>query len=495
MPQGNPGITAVSFPFLDRGFVAMRKFSHSLFLLLALWATPLLAQEKPSPHFKSPTHPEAAANKAYVDSTIAAAIAASGRVSAASLGILPTNTAVANSTAIAAAFTAFGAVGGGEIQFTCGTYLFTQIDNNVPGVLLRGQNIRPPTDAGTNANCVQFVATQTGTFFKHRTPYHANRAKYSGGGFSGITFNANGFATRLIEVDTVNFGTYIGSLLNAVGSEAAWFKSGLSGSDVADAADIQGASINLTCRQLDGTAAQNASCYKLDGSTNSNFSYNDDVKLRCQIYNGNCLQGVNADNNRIMLSSYRAAGGTGYTAYIYGGTAGFRNNYFLHFGGNAPTYAQGTNDGVTPVSNEIAFFDNDNGTPVPLAGTGSQWHGEFRQTYTPTVTCTSGTLSSYTNTGAQFVRRKANQIWLTFETFLSDVGTCTGDIQISLPSTASSSVATGVGTERAATGRSLMITILPGENVMRLTNIPAGTPVNPASGWVVSSTISYLTIP
>lgn len=422
---------------------------------------------------------------------------ASGLGTAAYYGILPTNTAAQNDAAIAAAISTLGALGGGTINFPCADYRFTLIDNNVQGVLLKGQAPVGPRDSGTSKFCTRFIASQSGTLMRHRTPYGQGLSKYVGGGFENIALDANGLAGRLLDVDTVNGGTYVGALMNAQGREAAWFHSGISGQDVADAADVQRTRINLFCRQIDGTPARAADCFRLDGSANANFSGNEQARFTCVTYNGNCISGVNADNNSISVGNYRAPGGAGQTVYAYAvssSTSGFRNNFFYHFSGNGPSYTQGTNDaGVTAgVHNEIAFFDLDNGTPVPTAGTGSAWNGEFQQTYSPVITCGSGTLGAYSGT-PRFVRRASKQVALFYEVVISNVGSCTGSVNISLPAPVDAGApSVGSAVERAATGNSYFLLATPGSTSMRLFIPPAGQAVNPQTGWVISTQISYL---
>jgi hypothetical protein len=421
---------------------------------------------------------------------------ASGLGTAAFYGILPTNTAAQNDAAMASALASLGALGGGTINFPCGAYQFNQVDNNVQGVLLKGQAPVGPRDAGTSKFCTRFVANTAGILMRHRTPYGQGLSKYVGGGFENIALDANGLATRLIDVDTVNGGTYIGAVMNAQGREAAWFHSGVSGQDVADAADVQRTRVNLFCRQIDGTAAQTADCFRLDGSANANFSVNEQVRFACATYNGNCLTGVNADNNSISVVNFRVSGGNGQTVYAYGvssSTSGFRNNFFYHFSGNAPSYVQGTADtGVTGgVKNEISFFDTDNSTPVPMSGIGSAWYGEFQQTYSPTVTCGSGSLTSYSGT-PKFIRRAGKQITLSYELVIGNVGSCTGSVNISLPAPVDGVVpSTGSAVERAATGNSYLLLAAPGLTSMRFIP-PAGQSVNLQTGWVISTSINYL---
>lgn len=415
-------------------------------------------------------------------------------------GLLASNTGAQNDAASAKAVAALGANGGGVLTFPCANFQFaTGVDNNVQGVLFRG----PPSpnggrDSGTFSTCAQFVATQAGsTLFKHRTPYGQGFSKFIGGGFEGIMLNGNNVATRVLDVDTVNNGSYLGFITGSVGREAAWFHTGTSHVDVSDNADIQSARIFLTCRQIDGTAQGAADCYRLDGGSNANFSMNEEVTLKCQFLNGNCITGMNADNNRINLNAYRAGSGTGRAVYGYAansstGSVGFDNNFFSHFSSNAPSYLQGLTDtGATGiVKNEIAFLDTANSTPVPTVGKGSAWFGDFLQTYTPTVRCSSGSSTSGAVVGATYINRPKK-----LSVFVSLAGlpaACPGAAFVGLPYT-SSSVWTGTGMLMdRANAVPMSAVVSPGATEVQIAPISGGS--IPTSA-IIQGNVDYLSGP
>ena len=78
----------------------------------------------------------------------------------------------------------------------------------------------PFRDASNFKFCTRVIATQAGTFAKHRTPYGQGLSKFAGGGFESIYLDGADIATRVLEVDTVAGGTYRGAVARGVGTEA-----------------------------------------------------------------------------------------------------------------------------------------------------------------------------------------------------------------------------------------------------------------------------------
>lgn len=270
---------------------------------------------------------------------------------------------------------------GGTVQLPCGDiYVSSPIDNKYPRVLVRGCGMDRFHDSGNNSGFgTRILPVRSITVLKHRTPYSRSSSIFSGGGFTDITVDGNSYGTRLLEVDSIYGGIYDLNLLNSVGHESAYFTSGETGVDGAEAMDVQRAHIRLRVRQLDGSAAQNANGVVLEGSANANFSFNDDVQLDIQFKNGTALLCSNADNNIINIRGIRAAGGTG-KLLIAGGISpkslyGCGQNVFHHISGYGEIYAQGIKDpGVNRgITNKIDHLDTGNGTQFPTAGTGSSW--------------------------------------------------------------------------------------------------------------------------
>ena len=326
-----------------------------------------------------------------------------GLVYTPSVTVASAGAAGANVTAIAASMAAANTAGGGVVQLPCGViYVNAPIDNIYSRVLVRGCGRDYLHDAGTPTYGTQIYPTVSGNVLIHETPSGVGNAKNSGGGFQYITVNGNGFGLDLLRVISVNEGIYDLNLIDSVGTEAAYFGTLVTGTTLAEAADVQHAHINLSIRQLDGTAAQAADGAVFDGSSNANFSMNNDVHIAVQIYNGNGVVCKNADNNNFADIGVIKVG-SGRTFLGYGsnsgtGSVGCGSNMLSHISGTGPIYFRGTSDGDTAgVQNEIEYLDTGNGTPFPTFGAGSS--GTYYDAMRGNIT-NLGQIASYISDGA-----------------------------------------------------------------------------------------------
>lgn len=294
--------------------------------------------------------------------------------------------ASANSAAIASTLATINAAGGGILQLPCGDIYTSQtIDNKYPFVLVQGCGgpANALHDAGNNITYATRIlptfACGVGTpALYHRTPYASTSSRFSGGGFKWITVGGNSVCGLALEVNSIAYGTYIVSIVDMVGTQAVYVTAGVTGTDLAEAADPQHGYYQLSIRQIDGTTAQNSKGVVLDGSSNANTSFNT-FDILIQYCNGTAFEAVEADNNFISIQATRAGGCTGTFVQMDGTTAsksGGSGNVFTHLsGGGGAVYAQGTSDsGVTAGTNNfIQAIDFGNGTAAPTAGTGSLW--------------------------------------------------------------------------------------------------------------------------
>lgn len=282
--------------------------------------------------------------------------------------------------------------GGGILELPAGNIsVGSTLDNKYPRVMVVGAGNDYFSDSGTSPSPnprygTRILPTFAGTVLKHRTPYVPTSIKFSGGGFARMMVDGNGVATRLLEVDTINNGQYDLFLLDCVGTEAAYFKCGISNVDITGSADIQRAKIRLMIRQLGSGAPQSCKGVVFDGSSGysgtgsfANVSFND-AELVIQHLNGDALEIISGDNNNISLVAFRGGGGTGRGVLCRGvaGTArpvGGDSNVFTKLSCAGSIYAEGTSDvGVTAaIFNVIDNLDTGNGTPEPTTGTGSRW--------------------------------------------------------------------------------------------------------------------------
>lgn len=311
----------------------------------------------------------------------------------ASVTVNSVGAATANSTAIAAALTTINAAGGGTLQLPCGDIYTSQtIDNKYSFIMVQGCG-GPQNALHDGGNNITYATRILPTFacavgtpaLYHRTPYISTSSKFSGGGFRWLQVTGSGVAGTgtcglALEVDTINYGTYIVGITDMVGTQAVYVKAGVSATDIAEAADPQHGTYQLSIRQLDGASAQNSKGLVLDGSSNANTSFNT-FDLFIEFCNGAALEAISADNNFISLVGSRGGPCTGRFVLMDGPTAshpvGGSGNIFTRLSGGGPgaVYAQGTSDaGVTAgMNNLIQVIDFGNGTSVPTVGTGSLW--------------------------------------------------------------------------------------------------------------------------
>jgi len=294
---------------------------------------------------------------------------------------VPADTSSSASTPILAIMAALDERGGGIIDLPETNLSITAtLDNKYSRVLVNGAGPVHNHDGGTPTYGTVLIPNFAGTVLKHRTPYGASNAKNIGGGFQNLKVVGNGVATRLLEVDSIGRGVYDLLLEDCVGTEAAKFICGVSGTNLAEACDIQRAIVNLFIRQFASGAAQSCKGVVMDGSSNANVSFNE-MRFLIQHYNGHALDIISADNNIIDLACVRPGGGTGYTVMGRGPTAsrpvGCDSNIFrkISSGSGGAIYLEGTDTGgvTAGVRNEIEYLDTGNGTPLPTKGTGSSW--------------------------------------------------------------------------------------------------------------------------
>lgn len=306
--------------------------------------------------------------------------ACSNLILVANVTVNSSGAAAANSTAINAQIQLAGTLGGATVvPSACGAiYTAATIDNNVPRVMFSGCGRDYIHDATATLGTV-IKPTFAGTALKHRSPFGATNPRITGGGFINLAVDGNGHATRLLEVTSTVAGTYMATLFDSEGAEAAYFTSGNSGTDLGEAADTQQATIDLSIRNLDSANALNSACVTLDGTATANFSQNRKVNITCQHWDGDALHILNADNNDITILATRP-GGSGKTIFCGGrkgsdNPSGCNGNNFVRVAGSGAIYAEGTadTDVTDPVKNVIGILDTGNGTPAPTAGTGSQW--------------------------------------------------------------------------------------------------------------------------
>lgn len=124
-----------------------------------------------------------------------------------------------------------------------------------------------------------------------------------------------------------------------------------------------------------------------------------------------------------------------------------------------------------------------------LAGMSSQllnWYEEG--TWTPTVTAASGSITSYTLTGANYTRI-GRQISVNVVLTITNAGTGAGSLNITLPYTNGAIAACGVGRENALTGFIIQSSLQASSATMALYNYANGTVI--ATNAVIRVSMVY----
>ena len=304
-----------------------------------------------------------------------------------------------NSSIINGLIAAIGSRGGGILVLPPGDiYIAATIDIKFPRVQLWGAGFESFHDSGTSTSTdpifgTRLIATTATTMVKIRTPYASEQGvsasatwKYTGAGFKYIILQGGAIATAAMIIDSVSGIDVDVYATNFNASTFFTVTSGVSGTDLGEACDVQVSRMSFRARAIDTAADQAAHILTLSGSSNANCSLNRNPLYGIDVYaehkNGNILNGQNCDNNDISIVGVRVSGGTGYTALFNGTTAsqtqGGSSNRLVYVAGGGPIYNQGVGDTnshgtVTAGIWNEAYYDDGNGTPLPTAGTGSKW--------------------------------------------------------------------------------------------------------------------------
>jgi len=306
---------------------------------------------------------------------------------------------------INSAMAALYAVGGGNLILPSGAIRCeTTVDNQYDRVMVQGAGRVAWTDGGlTWTYGAELFAVFAGTLAKVRSPYGATNSKKRGSGFNGVYLNGNQLSTIVLEYDSASLNSGWVYATGCVGTYCIHFKNGVTGTNLAEACDIQDSDLTLFVRQIDTVAEQSVHCVQFDGSSNANTN-NNSIRIVAEHKNGDACRVMSGDQNAINVRAQRAAGGSGKLFYAGGPTAsvpvGCERNSLKLAGGGA-TYAEGTGDpGVVAGIWNSAEIDYLNGTPTPTAGTGSYWALDGQQ----------GDLSNYSMVAAVIADTRAAAI-------------------------------------------------------------------------------------
>ncbi|WP_430913899.1 hypothetical protein [Methylobacterium sp. sgz302541] len=407
-----------------------------------------------------------------------------GRIVAAQRGLVLSDpaSATANRILLNALLAEMAGLGGGTVYASGTVYVDGPIDNKYSGVYLEGPAALSAHDTAFSAYGLTIIPTVDctgavdatspngrGAVLRHRTPWKAEvggaiaPARNVGGGFRYVRVIGNGVARRLLEVDSVTYGTYDVYLENPVGYDAAWFRSGVTGTDLGEAADIQYANVNLRARCVEGAGA-NAHGVTLAGSVNANFSLNGNVQISVQHVNGNALNLSNADNNTIRLTSYRLGSGTGASfiaaAAIGAGSQVYARANTLFLSADSAGYVQGleASGATSPAVFREIILDTENGTPMPVQGTGALSRvTNVMAIYTPTLVAGGGTLGAGATATGRWSQTAAGHVTARVSIFIPNGSGLSSFLAVGMPIPPRAGVIEGMayGKEISITGKAV----------------------------------------
>ncbi|MDE2471870.1 MAG: hypothetical protein KGL35_24880 [Bradyrhizobium sp.] len=279
-------------------------------------------------------------------------------------------------------------------------------------------------------------------------------------GWDGISIQCGNSAAIGLDIESVHFGAvknYYGNSCTTADLKIAAVATLGEGnsSQLIDLTNIGGYNGNL------------GSCILLDGNASGNASFLAPRNVSCTYMNGDGIL-LNVTDNVVFtnVQETRLPGGTGAGVHFSGNNSiPFSAQNIAFYGLNpgaggvkadgTPTLTQAT------ASNAIYGYDNGNGAPLPVLGTGAQLFCTYSDgipcgssamvAWTPTIASTVGAFGStqLLNATYQQLPNKIYFIALSFK--ITAIGTAAGAMTFTLPSTISQdTVITGVD---ASTGR------------------------------------------
>lgn len=302
----------------------------------------------------------------------------------------------------------------------------------------------------------------TGPFVKIMSVSGAANQRVSRVKFTGIGINCNSgaiaYGLEIISVWECDIDVAIANA-NTVGMQCGVVAT------LGEAKDTQRNKIRLKARQIE---AASGFCFVAGGDAVGNFSKNE-VWFDAQHKNLPAIYLVNTDNNDWrFVRTYKVPSGTATECIscLGGATAGVRvrSERFWHLSSNVSLHAYGTSSyTVGAASINIYNLDVENGSPNPIVDAGATvyWKKDTTalsdtpwQTYTPTLSAVSGSLTTATAVGQY--RRRGNIVYIKLQINITTNGTAAGALGFSVPiATTGTYGSTIQGKERALTGKAI----------------------------------------
>lgn len=261
--------------------------------------------------------------------------------------------------------------------------------------------------------------------------------------FTGIGLNCNN--------GTINYGLEIISVrdsqidVSIVNAGFAGMQTGVVAL-LGEAKDVQRNRIRLLSRQIETPAAF---CLVCSGDAVANTSLNE-FWVDAQITNQQAVYLVNSDNNDWrLIRAFRAGGGTTTEGVsCLGGTNSTercRGERFWYYTGTVGIHVYGTSSGsptyaVGSAGHSLFVLDTENNTPAPIVETGGNisWRKDVSAMsdnpwiqYTPTLSATSGTLT--TATVNMYYIRRGVVVYFKAQIIITTNGSASGALLMTVP--------------------------------------------------------------
>lgn len=400
-----------------------------------------------------------------------------------------------DSEAIQAAIDLVASRGGGDVLFGPSKYaLETGLTVRSSNVRLIGRGFDVRHDVGTAENETT-VLLWNGTDSADNTvvdigPTEGASAQYLVGcAVKGLAIWCEGKAGRGLHVRSVRYGDFE---VSGRGAKTYLYDFGCA-TTLGEATDLQHCRIRLYGNQATYTGVG----FHVYGAGSGNFSLNHDVQVQIRHSDADAIVLDSCDNNTFqLLRAQRTGGGTGEGIILNGAatSAVCRANTFHRVTSTAGLIARGTSSFTVASHDNIIFdYDKENGIPDPTIETGAEliwrsnttnrWNyhdvmtaGAYRiggtevlkgatETWTPTVSASSGTITTATINVARFTR-VGPLIFYTLGITMTDNGTGSGVLRATLPSAAAYAAA-GAG-YHTTSGFGLATNLSPSSDVLNI---------------------------
>ena len=236
-----------------------------------------------------------------------------------------------------------------------------------------------------------------------------------------------------------------------------------------EAKDVQRCQIRLIARQIE---APNGFCLVCGGDSVANTSLNE-FWVDAQFTNTQAIYLINSDNNDwYLIRAYKAGGGTATegVSCLGGATSAerCRGERFWYYTGTVGIHVYGTSGSpsfaVASGGHSLFVLDTENGTPVPTIEVGGSinWRKDTSAmsdnpwiSYTPTISSSSGTITTISNVVANYIRRGVI-VYIKIQFDVTNNGTGSGSILVTTPIAQVGNLGTVLsGVERQTSGKML----------------------------------------